>query len=151
MKVRMKWEWVVPFARYAEFWRQARKLLDRGLRTGALAVYLPVLQTKARVLLIHLSENPDAWKAHIDQFVVFSIGVTWYLVSLTHFPTFSLSGELILAMGYGYEVQGRSDRMADVARKMAQLASETGIHGALLINDLPFCESSSSCRHSAWT
>jgi len=54
-------------------------------------------------------------------------------------------------MGYGYEVQGRSDRKVDVARKMVQLASEIGLPGALLINDLPFCESSSSCRHSAWT
>jgi hypothetical protein len=60
MKVRMKWEWVVQVARYGEFWRQARKLLDRGLRTGALVVYRPVLQTKAHVLLIHLLENPEA-------------------------------------------------------------------------------------------
>jgi hypothetical protein len=85
MKVRMKWGWVVQVARYAEFWRQARKLLDRGLRTGALAVYRPVLQTKAHVLLIHLLENPEAWNAHLEQFVVLLLVS---LVFITHYPNF---------------------------------------------------------------
>ena len=53
-------------------------------------------------------------------------------------------------MAYGYEVQGRDDRKVDIAREMVQLASEISLPGALLINNLPFCESSpSSCRHSA--
>jgi hypothetical protein len=147
MKVRMKWEWVVQVARYGEFWRQARKLLDRGLRTGALAVYRPVLQTKAHVLLIHLLENPEAWKAHLEQFVVLLL---MSLVFITHYPTSSLTGEITLTIAYGYEVQGPNDRKVDIPRKMAQLASGTGLPGALLINDLPFCESSSSpCRRSA--
>jgi hypothetical protein len=61
----------VPLTRYTEFWRQARKLLDRGLRTGALAVYIPVLETKAHILLVRLLEDPDVWEAHIEQFVIF--------------------------------------------------------------------------------
>jgi hypothetical protein len=53
-------------------------------------------------------------------------------------------------MAYGYEVQGRDDRKVDIAREMVQLASEISLPGALLINNLPFCESSpSSCGHSA--
>jgi len=147
MKVRMKWEWVVQVARYGEFWRQARKLLDRGLRTGALAVYRPVLQTKAHVLLIHLLENPEAWKAHLEQFVVLLLVSLFFM---TRYPTSSLTGELVLIMAYGYEVQGRDDRKVDIAREMVQLASEISLPGALLINNLPFCESSpSSCGHSA--
>jgi hypothetical protein len=43
-------------------------------------------------------------------------------------------------MGYGYEVQGPNDRRAIISRKMAQLASETTLPGALLVNDLPFRE-----------
>jgi hypothetical protein len=143
----MKWEWVVQVARYGEFWRQARKLLDRGLRTGALAVYRPVLQTKAHVLLIHLLENPEAWKAHLEQFVVLLL---MSLVFITHYPTSSLTGEITLTIAYGYEVQGPNDRMVDVARKLLQLGSEMILPGALLINDLPFCGSSSeACGHSA--
>jgi cytochrome P450 len=63
---RMRWEWVVPFARYTEFFRQARKILDRGLRPGAVAAYRPVQQTKARALLSQLLANPDDWEAHLE-------------------------------------------------------------------------------------
>jgi hypothetical protein len=148
MKVRMKWEWLVQVARYGEFWREARKLLDRGLRTGALAVYRPVLQTKAHILLIHLLENPEAWKAHLEQFV--GLLLVSFVFLIHSYPTFSLTGEIVLTIAYGYEVQGPNDRKVDIPRKMAQLASGTGLPGALLINDLPFCESSPlCCKHSA--
>lgn len=67
----MRWEWLVPFARHTEFWRQARKLLDRGLRPGTVAAYRPVQQAKARVLLTRLLANPDDWEAHLEWFVAF--------------------------------------------------------------------------------
>jgi hypothetical protein len=54
----------------------------------------------------------------------------------------SLSGSLILAMGYGYEVKGLNDRKVQAAGKLVQVLSETVLPGALLVNDLPFCESS---------
>jgi hypothetical protein len=61
-------------------------------------------------------------------------------------------GELILAIAYGYEVQGRHDRRVDIARRLAKLASETVLPGALLVNDLPFCKSSPlAWTHSAVT
>jgi cytochrome P450 len=66
MTLRMMWEWVVPFARYTEFWRQARKVLDRGLRPGAVAAYRPVQQAKARALLFQLLSNPDDWETHLE-------------------------------------------------------------------------------------
>jgi len=46
----------------------------------------------------------------------------------------------MLAMGYGYEVKGHNDKKIKAARKLAQLISETALPGALLVNDLPFCE-----------
>jgi hypothetical protein len=45
-------------------------------------------------------------------------------------------------MGYGYEAKESNDRKIDVARKMIQLIVETTLPGALLVNDLPFCECS---------
>ena len=51
---------------------------------------------------------------------------------------FSLAGGLILAIAYGYEVQGRNDPKVEIAKKAVQLVSETVLPGALLINDLPF-------------
>ena len=71
MALRMKWEWIIPLARNTEFWRQARKLLDRGLRPGAISAYRPLQQAKARTLLVNILAKPDEWEAHIEQFVMF--------------------------------------------------------------------------------
>jgi len=48
-------------------------------------VYRPVLQTKARILLTHVLENPEGWEAHLEQFVVF---LSRHQVLLTVFPNF---------------------------------------------------------------
>jgi hypothetical protein len=50
-----------------------------------------------------------------------------------------MQGELILAMTYGYEPQGRNDRKVDIARQLIDLGSEVALPGSLLVNDLPFC------------
>ncbi|KAH9975190.1 CyP450 monooxygenase [Russula compacta] len=114
----MKWGWVVPFAREGEFWRQSRKLLDRGLRPKAITAYRPMQQTKVHVLLTKLLTNSDQWEAHLE----------------------SVSGDLILAMGYGYEVEDRNDRSVLAARKLVEVAAETAFPGAVLVNDVPFLQ-----------
>jgi hypothetical protein len=43
-------------------------------------------------------------------------------------------------MGYGYEVKGPNDQKVNDAKNMARLASEAALPGALLVNNLPFCE-----------
>ena len=67
----MKWKWIVAFSNYTESWRLARKLLDRSLRPATIAMYRPLLQTKAHVLLTQLLANPDELEAHLYQFVAF--------------------------------------------------------------------------------
>ena len=49
-------------------------------------------------------------------------------------------------MGYGYEVKDPSDHKVKTARKLVQMTSETIHPGALLVNDLPFCECSLGIR-----
>jgi len=51
---------------------------------------------------------------------------------------YSLQAELILAMTYGYEVQGRNDRKVDTVRRLSKIGVSTATPGALLVNDLPF-------------
>lgn len=53
----------------------------------------------------------------------------------------------MLAMGYGYEVKDPSDTKVKTARKLIQMTSETIHPGALLVNDLPFCECSLGTRN----
>ena len=50
---------------------------------------------------------------------------------------FSLQGEAILGMTYGYEVQQCYDRMLDDAKKLSDLAQECALPGALLVNYIP--------------
>jgi len=50
----------------------------------------------------------------------------------------SLSGSLILSMGFGYEVKGHDDRKVSAAKRLVNLAGEATFPGALLVNDLPF-------------
>jgi hypothetical protein len=45
-------------------------------------------------------------------------------------------------MGYGYEAKDTNDRMVKVAKDILQLMAEVATPGALLVNVLPFCESS---------
>jgi hypothetical protein len=40
-------------------------------------------------------------------------------------------------MTYGYEVQQRNDRMLDVAKRLSDLAQESALPGALLVNYIP--------------
>ncbi len=42
-------------------------------------------------------------------------------------------------MTYGYEVQGRDDRMVEAPRKASQMGAETALPSDLLVNGLPFC------------
>ena len=50
-------------------------------------------------------------------------------------------------MGYGYEVKGHNDSKVNAAKNMIKLTSTTTLPGALLVNDLPFCE----CSFLYWT
>ena len=61
-------------------------------------------------------------------------------VSLYIVPLPSLTGSLILAMGYGYDAKGLDDPKVNDARNMVQFASEGTLPGALLVNDFPFCK-----------
>jgi cytochrome P450 len=65
----MGWNWVLPASRGDERWRQARKIVDRGLRPGATATYRPIMQSRTRVLLSRLLESPYQWEDHIDLLV----------------------------------------------------------------------------------
>jgi hypothetical protein len=55
---------------------------------------------------------------------------------------FSLQGEAILAMTYGYEVHQRDDKMFSAAKRMSDIAQGVSLPGALIINYIPFCVAS---------
>ncbi|KAI0301728.1 cytochrome P450 [Multifurca ochricompacta] len=112
----MEWQWVLPTARYGDTWRPARRLLDRGLRPGAVASYRPMQQARARVLMTRLLASPYKWEDHIEL----------------------LQGELLLDMTYGYQVLDRQDRKFDMVKRLSEFGTTLVLPGALLVNNLPF-------------
>jgi hypothetical protein len=136
----MGWEWNVGFGNCTESWRLTRKLLDRNFRPAGIATYRPLLQAKAYSLLSQVLANPEDLEAHLNWFVAF-VRCTFSL-SKYRFQLSSLSGSVVLALGYGYEVKELNDRTIKAARTMLQLMGEVTLPGALLVNVLPFCESS---------
>ena len=49
-----------------ESWRKGRKLLDRGLRIGAMVSYQQMMQEKTRESLAQLRANPKDFRAHLE-------------------------------------------------------------------------------------
>ena len=133
----MKWDWNVAFSKYTESWRLSRKLLDRGLRPAAIVAYRPLLQQKAHLLLAQMLANPDGFEAHLNQFVAF-LWCRRFFKEL--FPLSSMTGSLILAMAYGYEVNEPNDPKVEASKTFLQITGETSLPGCLLVNDLPYCE-----------
>ena len=62
----MGWEWQLPFASSDDRWRHGRRMLDRGLRPGAITSYRPVLQAKVNLLLSRLLAKRHQWEAHFE-------------------------------------------------------------------------------------
>ena len=79
----MGWQWQLPSAGYGDHWRRGRKLLDRGLRPGAITSYRPVVQTKTNLLLSRLLAKPHQWEAHFELSVTEFLSSSHYVTELT--------------------------------------------------------------------
>ncbi|KAI0264155.1 cytochrome P450 [Gloeopeniophorella convolvens] len=112
----MDWDLNLPITHYGEDWRLARKLVDRGLRPGAVTKYRSMQQARVRVLLSRVLERPDELENYVDR----------------------MQGELSLAMTYGYEVKGPNDERVALAQEIHHIGIERTLPGALLVNELPF-------------
>jgi hypothetical protein len=51
----------------SETWRKERKILDSGLRPGAVMSYRQVMQEKTHEFLVQLRANPKHFDNHIKQ------------------------------------------------------------------------------------
>jgi hypothetical protein len=76
----MGWHWLVPTARSDDRWRSGRRLLDRSLRPGAIALYRPMQQARTNALLSRLLANPHQWQAHIELLVHFLPGPSLHFI-----------------------------------------------------------------------
>jgi len=130
-------QWALPFASYGAGFRLGRKIAERCFRAASLAQYRPLQESRARVLVTRMFENPQEWETHIElsgfSFMLHPCDVPE--------PFSSFEGELLLAMAYGYEIKRPDDRILDAAKKQADFASRASLPGSFLVNEFPFCTS----------
>ena len=62
----MDYNWPLFMAGISDTWRKGRKILDSGLRSGAIMSYQQMIQEKARGFLAQLFEKPRDFDAHVE-------------------------------------------------------------------------------------
>ena len=67
--LRMGIDWTVATSRKGKSWHDSRKLLDRSLRSGALALHLRMIEEKTHLFLGQLLSTPKDFRDHINMFV----------------------------------------------------------------------------------
>jgi cytochrome P450 len=77
----MEMDWPIFSIGMNETWHKGRKILDRGLRPGAMISYLPMMQEKTRELLAQLRANPKDFCAHVEQSVDHLPYIVWLLMA----------------------------------------------------------------------
>lgn len=62
----MEFDWPLFMIGTTETWRKGRKILDGGLRPGAIIPYRKLMQEKTREFLAQLYEQPKDFGAHVE-------------------------------------------------------------------------------------
>ena len=59
-------DWPIFMIGMNESWRKGRKMLDHGLRPGAVMSHRQMMQEITRELLVQLRANPKDFRAHVE-------------------------------------------------------------------------------------
>ncbi|KAI0063359.1 cytochrome P450 [Artomyces pyxidatus] len=100
---------------YSQKWRTERRIIDQSLRPSAAMAYLPMQRAKAHAFLRQVLRDPEHTIGHLKHF----------------------TGAVVMSLVYGYDVQETNDRFIDIAERLLNLASESILPGAVLVNDFP--------------
>ena len=127
----MSVEWIFPIAKLGKYWREGRKLLDRSLRSSAIAPHRRMIEEKTHLFLGQLLSNPKAFLEHID------LLVPLHIFPNAAEPPYSLQGKLVMHLTYGYDLKENDDILVP-ARRISEIMSKLVLPGAALINHFPF-------------
>ncbi|KAL1746724.1 cytochrome P450 [Schizophyllum fasciatum] len=108
--------WDFSFMPYGRRWRDLRKSFVRAFHPPALSHYHPTILQGTRELLLDLLIRPDNFIQHLR----------------------NASGGIILRVCYGYKVAPENDPFVARAQRALNAMAQTGIHGAYLVDSLPF-------------
>ncbi|TRM63526.1 cytochrome P450 [Schizophyllum amplum] len=108
--------WDFSFMPYGRRWRELRKAFVRQFHPPALFNYHPTILQGTRELLVDFLDRPDEFIRHLRY----------------------ASGAIILRVCYGYKALPENDPFVARAQRALNAMAATGIHGAYLVDSLPF-------------
>ncbi|KAH9976345.1 cytochrome P450 [Lactifluus volemus] len=107
-------DWLLPFSKMGDSWREERRLMDRGLRSASVE-YRHMMEEKTGTFLAKLLATPRDFRRHIELF----------------------DGRLIMSVTYGYDLKENDDIIAAPVQ-VVDTISRFALPGAALVNHLPF-------------
>ncbi|KAI0041968.1 cytochrome P450 [Auriscalpium vulgare] len=113
----MGWTWMAQLCAYGDKLHAQRRVLQSGMRAGALIQHRPMFEAKVHDFLERLKETPGELTMHLDK----------------------LQGAILMSLTYGYEIKSDGDLLA-TAQEAGQLALRVALPGALLVNHLPILQ-----------
>ncbi|KAH9042930.1 cytochrome P450 [Lactarius deliciosus] len=108
-------DWSFFLARMGKYWREGRKLLDRGLRPGAAALHRRLIEETTRVFLGQLLATPNAFCEHINL----------------------LQAKLVMRLTYGYDLKENDDILVP-PKRIGDILKQFILPATPLVNHLPF-------------
>ncbi|THH13309.1 hypothetical protein EW146_g6885 [Bondarzewia mesenterica] len=109
-------DWGMPVLPYGQTWRKQRKAFEHYSNSSASLNYRDIQEKGVQDLLRRLSETPQDFMEHIRH----------------------MSGQTILEMAYGIEVQSYNDPYIDAAEKVLQAIAFASTAKASIFDALPF-------------
>ncbi|KAF7789967.1 hypothetical protein EIP86_000915 [Pleurotus ostreatoroseus] len=108
------WDGLIGFMKYGERWRHSRRAFHQNFTTKAVVQYYPNVTKGSRSLLVRLSREPTNFMDHLRH----------------------MSGELIMRIVYGIDVQSEHDPYISLAETALQ-SLVTGNAGTYLVKHIP--------------
>ncbi|CAL1695170.1 unnamed protein product [Somion occarium] len=107
--------WGAAFTPYSDFWRAIRKAFHQTIGPENMKRWIDVETRASHHLLRNLHESPDSFAKHIRHF----------------------SGEVIMRLAYGMDVQQEDDPYIDIAERGTHAISATTNAGSYLVDVIP--------------
>ncbi|KAJ7596455.1 cytochrome P450 [Mycena floridula] len=109
------WDFNFAFLGYTETWRKCRRIAQQALRPDMIVEYQPIQAAKTRDFLRALLEDPNNWMEHNRR----------------------LSGAIIMAAIYGYDVALKTDYFISIAEHAIINLSKGLAPGTFAVNSFP--------------
>lgn len=129
----MGWSFMFATMPYGRDWRRRRSLFQRFFPTSRADAYQPQQRAKVRHLLSRLCDSQQNFVQTLRQYV---ISVVMQFSQITF--SFSFTGGIVIALGYGIQVNQVDDPYIKLAQRAIGLLNDASTPGKYLVDMIPW-------------